>query len=231
MEIKKKTLYKILAVTVVVVVLILIIRPIIPTNEDGEGLLVFEDTSLFPSIGPIDAQNVVIELSDYQCPYCVMVDGGANWTKETQYINQYGSLIGTAKKVQELAENGEIRFIYVPLAFLGDESINAAEAAYCAGDQGKYFEMHDAIFAASTGPTENDGKYSKGNLKIIAQSISEIDEDLFASCLDSNKNLKRVKQALSLAETTGLKISTPQFWINGAQVPSSWPAIEAAIKA
>ncbi|MCR4327738.1 MAG: DsbA family protein [Nanoarchaeota archaeon] len=190
--------------------------------------VITNNPELFPALGPANAEDVVIELSDYQCPYCTLASGIPEWTKESQY-QQYSGLIGAAGKVKELAENGEIRFIYVPLAFLGDESIDAAQAAYCAGDQGKYFEMHDAIFAASTGPTEHDGKYSKANLKLIAQGVEGIDTNAFNSCLDSDKNKAKVEQATSIVQGAGFQISTPQFWVNGQQSQASWTAIQAAI--
>lgn len=194
--------------------------------------VITDNPDLFPSLGPSNAKVTVIELSDYQCPYCALASGIPTWA--SQYQSQYGALIGSAGNAQDLAKQGEIRFIYVPLSFLDgstSESTDAAQAAYCAGDQDKYFEMHDAIFAASTGPTEHDGKYSKANLKLIAQNVEGLDTNAFNSCLDSDKHKATVQQAMSKVQGAGFQISTPQFWVNGKQVQASWTAIEAAISA
>ncbi|MDP3966428.1 MAG: thioredoxin domain-containing protein [archaeon] len=190
---------------------------------------IINNPDLFPSIGPSDADVTVIELADYQCPYCALASGLPSWS--SQYQSQYGDLIGSGGNASQMAEQGQIRFIYVPLSFLGEESTDASQAAYCAGDQEKYFEMHDAIFTASTGPTENDGKYSKANLKILAQSISGLDQTAFNSCLDSDKNKAKVQQATTAVQNAGFQISTPQFWVNEQKVGASWTAIQAAINA
>lgn len=248
-QIKKDTFYK---GTIVILAVLLIISLFTggfgfgnapsttgtPTGNEQTGgttaqvSVILENPELFPAIGPSDAKATVIELADYQCPYCTLASGIPAWTND--YKSQYGELVGSAGKAQELAEQGQIRFVYVPLSFLDgstSESTDAAQAAYCAGDQGYYFEMHDAIYGASTGPTEHDGKYSKANLKIIAQSIPSLDQNEFASCLDSNKNRARVQEAMSKVQSAGFQISTPQFWVNGNQVQASWTAIQAAINA
>ncbi|MBS3084316.1 thioredoxin domain-containing protein [Candidatus Pacearchaeota archaeon] len=191
------------------------------------NMQVLEDPSLFPVLGPSNAKATIIELADYQCPYCTIAAGLASWTE--QYKTQYGDLVGSAETAKELANQGKARFIYVPLSFLGQESVYAAEASYCAGNQGKYFEMHDAIFTASNGPSENDGKYSKANLKIIAQGISGLDQNKFGTCLDNDETLAKVNQATTIAQNAGFQISTPQFWVNEEKVQPSSAAIESAV--
>lgn len=197
------------------------------TGANADTSIITDNPDLFPSLGPSDAAVTVIELADFQCPYCSLASGFPDWA--SQYQSQYGSLIGSAGKAEQMAESGEIRFIYVPLAFLGEESTNAAEAAFCAQDQGKFWEMHDAIFTASDGPSENTGKYSKENLKVIAQGVSGLDQSAFADCLDNDKNLAKVNSVMTKAQSAGFQISTPQFWVNGQQVQASWTAIQSAI--
>ncbi len=180
---------------------------------------------LYPSIGPANAKNVVIEFSDFQCPYCALASGIPSWT--AQYQTQYGDLIGVAQKVENLAAQGELRFIYVSMSFLGQESVHAAQAGLCANEQGKFWEMHDAIFRASTGPSENDGKYSKTNLKTLAQGISGLDQNEFADCLDNDKTLSDVQTVASQASKVAS--GTPTFYINGQKVPASWTEISSAL--
>ena len=186
------------------------------------------NSGLYPSLGPSNAKVTVIEVADFQCPYCALASGLPSWA--SQYASQYGDLIGAAGNVEQLAQQGKVQFIFVPWSFLGQESIYAAEAAYCAGDQGKYFDMHDAIYQASDGPSEDTGKYSKANLTIIAKSISGLDQTKFNSCLQSDADLAKVQQIASDVQKSGVT-GTPMFFVNGKQVQASWAAIQAVINA
>ncbi len=186
------------------------------------------DSSLYPSLGPEDAKYTVLEFSDFQCPYCTMASGLPSWV--SQYQSQYGDLIGAAGNLQEMAQQGKIRFIYVSMSFLGAESIYAAEAGLCANEQEKFWEMHDAIFKASTGASENDGKYSKANLKTIASKISGLDATKFNDCLDKGKYTSSVQKIGQTANAAGVQ-GTPTFIVNGQKVASSWNAIQSAISA
>ncbi len=197
-------------------------------NTAAADVSVFtKNPDLFPSLGPDNAQHTVIEFADFQCPYCALASGFPSWT--SQYASQYSDLIGAAGKAEDLAKQGQIKFVYVPMSFLGQESVYAAQAAYCAENQGKFWEMHDAIFAASDGPSEETGKYSIANLKIIAQGISGLDTSKFNNCLDNNDTLQAVQQAASYASQA--VSGTPAFFVDGKQVSASWSAISAAIGA
>ena len=185
---------------------------------------IFEsDASLYPSLGPEDADTVVLEFSDFQCPYCTMASGLPSWV--SQYQTQYGDLIGAAGNLQEMAAKGEIRFIYVSMSFLGAESVYAAEAGLCANEQGKFWEMHDSIFKASDGPSENDGKYTKANLKTLASAIQGLDKSKFNNCLDDGKYTSSVQKIGQTAGAAGIS-GTPAFVVNGQKVASSWQAIQ-----
>ena len=192
--------------------------------------------SLFPSLGPSNAKYTVIEIADFQCPYCALASGLPNWT--SQYASQYGSLIGSAGSMEKLAQQGKIQFIFVPLSFLdnpsdanGPESTQAAEAAFCAYDQNPslFWKMHDAIYTASTGPTEDDGKYSIPNLEKMAAGISGINTAQFNSCLQNQTDLGRVQQVMTDVQKAGIQIATPQFFVNGQQVQASTSSLLAAV--
>jgi protein-disulfide isomerase len=185
------------------------------------------DSSLYPSIGPDDAPNVIIEFSDFQCPYCTLASGLPSW--KSQYQSQYSDLIGVAQKAEDLANQGKVKFIYVSMSFLGQESVYAAEAALCANEQGKFWEMHDAILKASDGPSENTGKYSKANLETIANGVSGLDTAKFNSCLESDRTLGEVQTIASQAKAAGVT-GTPTFYVNGVKMSASWSQISAALK-
>ena len=236
-KINKSSLWKVATFVLVIALVVVLIVTLgngngkttgnaVQANQAQEvNLDVFvENPDLFPSLGPDNAENVVIEFSDFQCPYCALASGLPEFAN--QYATQYADLIGSAEKIQEMAANGELKFVYVPMSFLGQESVYAAQAGLCANEQGKFWEMHDAIFENHDGK-ENNGKYSKENLKILANSISGLDTTEFNDCLDNDKTLSDVQKA---AATAGQIVSgTPTFYVNGVKMSASWNSISAAL--
>lgn len=185
---------------------------------------VLQDTSLYPALGPANAPHTVIEFSDFQCPYCAIASGLPSWVQ--QYGSQYADLLGVAGKIQKLAADGKIRMIYVPMSFLGQESVYAAQAALCANEQDKFWEMHDALFTAQT-QGENTGKFNKDKLEILAQGISGLDQAKFKTCLESDATLSDVQKAASTASQ--FASGTPTFYVDGKQVSASWSQISALL--
>lgn len=106
---------------------------------------------------------------------------------------------------------GQVRVGYVHFAFLGDESIWAAEASECAADQNQFWEYHDLLFARQNG--ENQGAFNKDNLKAFAEELG-LDTAVFNECLDSGKYTSLVQQQTDLGRSIGVE-STPTFLING----------------
>jgi len=186
----------------------------------------FSDTTLYPALGPKTAKTTVVEFADFQCPYCALAAGLANWT--APLASKYGDFVGVASNAETAAEQNKIRFIYVPMAFLGTESTYAAEAALCANQQGKFWEMHDAIFTAHDSQ-ENNGKFNKDKLEIIAKSVSGLDQTKFKTCLESDATLSDVQTLTQAANAQGIS-ATPTFFMNGQQINPSWATIQAQIQ-
>lgn len=115
-----------------------------------------------------------------------------------------------------------MRFGYWNYAFLGEESVWAAEAAECAADQNKYWEYHDLLFSSQDG--ENKGAFTKENLKKLAGELA-MDTDVFDSCLDSGKHSELIQSDTSLAQQIGVR-STPSFLVNGRPVIGAQPFTE-----
>jgi protein-disulfide isomerase len=141
-----------------------------------------------PSIGPDNAPITIIEFSDYQCPYCQI------W-----YQQVYQELLASYPN--------QIHFVYRDLALSNHpEAEPAAEAADCAGEQGAYWEFHDALF---------DQKYG---LKQAAfqQYAADLGLDIkaFTACLDSHKYRSEVQADTDDAMRLGIT-GTPSFVING----------------
>jgi len=145
----------------------------------------------FNAAGDPNAPITITEYSDYQCPYC------KRFSDETEQ-----------QLVETYAAGGQIRFIYRSFGlFIGPESQAAAEAAYCAGDQGKFWEFHDILFANHTG--ENAGDYTNRKLQAFAETLG-LDTTAFNSCLDSGKYKQRVTQDGIDGQAAGIN-ATPTF--------------------
>jgi len=167
------------------------------------------------SQGKEDAPVTIVEFTDYQCPYCRRFDQSTFADLRKNYI-----------------ENGKVRFLArdLPLEFHANAQ-RAAEAARCAGDQGKYWEMRQALFAGG-------GELSREAILKDARSLA-LNEENFMSCVDSEKHKAEIQA--DLAESTRLRITgTPTFVIGksgndvleGVKVNGALPlaAFEAAIR-
>ena len=152
-----------------------------------------------PAKGPENAPVTIIELSDFQCSFC-----GKFW-KET-----------LPRLEAEYVRPGKVRLVYRHLAILGTQSVAAAQAADCAGEQGRFWEYHDRLFA-SMGPFA----LANGRLKAYAGEIG-LDAAAFDRCLDSGKYLQKVKEETEMGLTLGVR-ATPVFLINGMMLVGAHP--------
>lgn len=163
-------------------------------------------------LGDPNAPVTIIEFSDYQCPFCQRF-----WSESLPLIKK------------NYIETGKAKLVYrdFPLGF-HQYAQKAAEAAECAGDQGKYWEMHDTLFANINSLTIND-------LKGYAADLGLNTAD-FNKCLDTGKYTSEVQADLADGSAAGVS-GTPSFFINGVQIVGAQPysafqqAIEAALAA
>jgi len=100
------------------------------------------------------------------------------------------------------------------MAFLGPESGWAAEAAYCADEQGQFWPYHDKLYQSQG--SEGGGAFSRDNLKRFARELG-LDSSAFNSCLDSGKYVAQVQSDTNSAGQAGVR-GTPTFILNGRQV-------------
>lgn len=107
-----------------------------------------------------------------------------------------------------------MRFVYRHLVVLGPESARAAEAAECAGEQGKFWEYHDMLFENLRG--EGVGAFSDANLKAFAPRL-RLAEEQFAACLDGRKYASRVMEDTQAARALDIR-STPTVLVNGLRL-------------
>jgi protein-disulfide isomerase len=152
------------------------------------------------STGDPNAPVTLTEFSDYQCPYC------RDFWKDTedQIISTY---VDTDKVLFTSRSAGN--WVSRNIGTGGVESQDSAMAAYCAADQGKYWEMYDALFQNVIG--EEAGSFTRRRLEAIAQSIG-LDLRTFNDCLSNNKYLNQVDQDMADAQAAGIQ-GTPFFVI------------------
>jgi len=140
-----------------------------------------------PVMGKADAKVTIVEFTDYQCPFC-----GRHFKSTLPQI------------VKNYVEAGKVRYAVreFPLTSLHPRAAKAAEAALCAGDQGKYWEMHDLIF-------KNQRTLQDEALLSNAETLA-LDKPAFQACLESSEHAGQVKQDVQFGAKAGVR-GTPSF--------------------
>jgi protein-disulfide isomerase len=154
------------------------------------------DVSPDPYKGSKTAVLTIVEYTDFQCPYCGRHAKSVLPEIQKNYV-----------------DTGKVRYVLrdFPLPFHNNAS-KAAEAAHCAGDQGKYWEMHDLLF-------DNQQALGPDKLPEYAKAIG-IDVGKFDACLASNSYKQRVDANLGDAAKVGIN-GTPSFVIGYTQADGS----------
>ncbi len=122
--------------------------------------------------------------------------------------------------LQPYIDSGKVNIVYKHSAFLGQESVWAAQAAECAADQGKFWEYHDLLFDKQNG--ENVGTFTKENLIAYAKELG-LDSAKFDPCLQNDETLQRVMSDTNEGRQVGVS-GTPTFFINGKPLVGAQPA-------
>jgi protein-disulfide isomerase len=146
-----------------------------------------------PLLGNPSAPITIIDFSDFQCYLC------ARYVKETE-PTIYETYIQT----------GKVNLVFKHLPNRGFDSMGAALAAQCANEQGKFWEFHKILYTNQK-PIDS-GWVSKDNLKKFASQITELNKQLFNSCLDSEKYKSFVEKDLAFGASFGF-YDTPTFII------------------
>lgn len=149
-----------------------------------------------PALGPANAPVTIVEFSDFQCPFCQRVEPTLKRVRET-----YGD---------------RVRIVWkdFPLTSIHPQAFKAAEAARCAGEQGKFWEYHDRLFA-------NQQALQVESLKKYAADMG-LDLPKFNSCLDTAKYAERVQAQMGVGAGLGIN-STPALFINGRLLSGAQP--------
>jgi protein-disulfide isomerase len=182
-------------------------------KADNKVVLVEATEDDDPFLGGENAQVVVIDFSDYQCPFCKKF---------------YNNIFLDFKK--DFLDTNKVKYVYrdFPLNIHPPAKI-AAQAAECARDQNRYWEMHELLF-------KKQSEWSNAeelNETLISYAVElRLNKATFSSCLNDGKYLEEVEKDRSDALASGAK-GTPTLFINGKimrGVPQSYESFKALIE-
>ncbi len=148
-------------------------------------------------LGSNSAKINFVEFGDYQCPFC------------QRFFQQTQSQI-----TQNYVSTGQIRFYFLDFQFLGPDSQTLGQGAWCANDQGKYYEYNAYIYSHQG--QENSGWATPDKVKVLVANISGLDVQRFSSCLDNKTYASRVQSLANLGQSIG-ETGTPTFFIGSDQ--------------
>ncbi len=151
-----------------------------------------------PERGPADAPITIAEFGDFQCPFCSRVVPTLTGLRE-----KYGDQL-------------KIVFFDFPLPF-HVHAMDAAKAARCAGDQRKFWEYHDALFA-------DQSKLAPADLKVTAARLG-LDRAKFAACFDHGGHQEAIQRDAAEGRQFGVT-GTPSFFIDGRPLTGAQPQSE-----
>jgi len=164
-------------------------------------------------VGDPNAPMTIIEYGDFQCPGCVSFFA-----------------VGEGLVRQQLVETGKAKFVFRPFPIVdqivgkGTESVDSSLALLCARDQGKFWEMHDGLYAAEakdeeavaragSGSSEGNGNLNKALFMQIAKE-SGADAKVFAACYDARTPAGELSEIVADARTAGVQ-GTPTLFVDG----------------
>lgn len=154
-----------------------------------------------PVLGDKNAKVTIVEFSDYECPFC-----GRYFTQTYPQLKK------------DYVDTGKVKIVFrdYPLPF-HQNAQKAAEAAECADDQGKFWEMHNKLFS-------NQQKLDVASLKKYAGELA-LDQAKFDDCLDSGKYASEVEKDMQDGSSYGVS-GTPSFFVNGQLLVGAQPYSE-----
>ncbi len=149
--------------------------------------------SFVPFLGAESAKINIIEFGDYQCPVCEAFFTSIEPQTIAEYVNK-----------------DKAKFYFMDFQFLSADSFTLGQGAWCADEQGKYYEYHNYIYSHQG--AEHSGWGTPDKVKVFASEISGIDAQKFNECMDGKKYESRVKQLTQLGQSLGVQ-GTPTIFI------------------
>ncbi len=162
-----------------------------------QGSVNFEIPSFAKFEGSNSATLDVVEFGDYQCPFCEKFFQQTEPPITKDYVN-----------------TGKAKFYFLDFAIVGPDSLTLSQGAWCADEQGKYYEYHNYAYSHQ-GP-ENSGWGTAEKVKTFASDLG-LDTQKFNSCLDSKKYEPRVQQLYQLGQNLGIT-GTPTIFVGNEKI-------------
>ncbi len=165
------------------------------------------------AMGEVDAPVVLVSYSDFQCPFC------GKFARDTE-----------PELVERFVDTGVLRIEWRDFPYFGPDSELAAAAARAAGEQGKFWEFHDAVYALDLPP--KSGQLTREKLLELAGGL-DLDLDRFETTMNDPATAQAVATDFTEGQQLGVT-GTPTFVLNGQPVVGAQPletfvaAIEAA---
>ncbi len=163
-------------------------HPKADVTQDRKFDLTAPVTAVDHVLGASHAPVTIVEYGDFECPNCKQAAPGVRLL-----LQRYA---------------GRIRFAYrhFPLEEVHPHALAAAEAAECAGSQGKFWEMHDLLF-------DNQAHLKPNHLHGYAERL-ELDMARYAAEMDEHVHLQRIREHIESGRASRVR-STPGFFVNG----------------
>ncbi len=167
-----------------------------------------------PAIGSESAPVEMVMWGDFQCPFCRRFE-----------------LTTLPDLIERYVDTGQVRFVWRNFENYGPESHDAAVAAYCAGEQDKFWDYHQTLYENQRGV--NTGVFTKGNLQRFADQHG-LEAAPFTTCIEGLGYDAVISADKKLGRSEGVN-ATPTFFINGEMIVGAQPTetfvglIEAAL--
>lgn len=145
-----------------------------------------------PILGDSSASITILEWGDYQCTFCYRFHDSTLEILDRDFI-----------------QTGKVNLVFKDFPLNGPDSVLAAEASYCAQDQGKYWQYHDELYKNWAG--EKTGWITRWSLGVFGTTVG-LDLEKFNQCLDDHKHQDKVAQLYQFGREIGID-ATPSFLI------------------
>jgi len=187
---------------VVPIVLGLIVGMVLVFNGNYKNDILLTESKLIndgsPILGNPSAPITILEWGDYQCTFCYRFHETTLETIKEKFI-----------------ETGKVKLVFKDFPLNGPDSVLAAEASFCANDQGKYWDFHNIIYQNWAG--EQTGWITRESLDGFASAI-DLDVLEFNNCIDAHKYSDKISQQYDFGKEIGID-ATPSFLVfNGEKI-------------
>lgn len=167
-------------------------------SKNIAGNLIFDIPTFAKFKGSSSATINLVEFGDYQCPFCKRFFDKT----EPQLYKEY-------------VDTGKAKFYFLDVSVVGDDSVTLGQGAWCADEQGKYYEYHDYMY--SNQGEENSGWGTPDKVKNLVENIQGLDVAEFRKCLDSKKYESRNQELTKFSGQLGLT-GTPTMFIGNSEM-------------